>query len=370
MKNAREIKGKVLVYPRDSNPYQDLLYRAFPDTVTIQYLPHLTSIHLLNLLLLPLGLIIYRIKGFTIFHLHWVYTFRNKDWPKFSEGPIIRFLFTCYFILFITFVKLLRYKLVWTAHDLLPHGNYFVKTQKVMIFLSQMSDAIIIHSENVIKEMKSLDLVTNRVFVIPIGNYLGIYENTIKEEVARKKLHIPNNTVVFEMFGKIEEYKGVIELIQAFRTVAIPNSKLLLVGKCHDEGLLRRIKSISKNDKNIHLYLQFIPDEDVQLYVNACNIFVYPFKNITTSSSVILAMSFKRTVICPAIGDLKYFPKQIGYFYESSNDNTLVDNLRAAAENTADIKKRSIAAYEYIKNKTWDKSAKLTINVYKKLLRN
>ena len=67
---------RVLVLPRDPNPYQRLLYSEMQRLgVQVTYIGELTPSRTLNLLLLPLEVGARRIAGARLIHLHWVFAF-------------------------------------------------------------------------------------------------------------------------------------------------------------------------------------------------------------------------------------------------------------------------------------------------------
>jgi len=58
------------------------------------------------------------------------------------------------------------------------------------------------------------------------------------------------------------------------------------------------------NDKRIKVFLDFIPDNDIQIYMNAADIIVLPYLDILNSGVAILAMSFGKPVIAPRTGSI------------------------------------------------------------------
>ena len=72
----------MLVFPKDANPYRELLYRPmrekYPD-ISIDYLTGPSANYqTINVVLLPLVLLLKRLQGYRIFHLHWTYLFRIR----------------------------------------------------------------------------------------------------------------------------------------------------------------------------------------------------------------------------------------------------------------------------------------------------
>ena len=360
---------KILVYPKDSNPYQNLLYSKFPESDEILYLQHKMWTHLSSLLFLPFQIIFYRLNGFRLFHLHWLYTFRFKSNLRLFHSYPFKLSMTVYCMFILTLIKLFGYKLIWTAHDLIPHGDYFINNLFVTRFLSRFADVIIVHSKYSIVPMKKMGIDTKKVQIVRIGNYIGLYKNKISTDTARQKLELPKDDLIFGMFGKIEEYKGVLDLISSFIRLKLPHSTLLIAGICPDLDLKRQINDLSKDKKNIKLFLSFINDSDVQRYINSANILVYPFKNITTSSSVILAMSFGKPVICPQMGDLAELPNDTGIYYNESDKAGLQNSMRKAYSQRSNLKTLGENAYKYIKLLDWVTISQRTHNIYKSLIK-
>ena len=106
--------------------------------------------------------------------------------------------------------------------------------------------------------------------------------------------------------GLIRPYKGVEDLIEAFLKISNSNTRLLIAGRVFGiNNYESRLNELTKSNCRIKLFLDFIPDEDIQVFLNACDIFVLPYKDITTSGAAFLAMSFGRPIIAPNISSFK-----------------------------------------------------------------
>jgi glycosyltransferase involved in cell wall biosynthesis len=77
----------------------------------------------------------------------------------------------------------------------------------------------------------------------------------------------------------------------------------VIAGKVMDPDYFETIKK-SLNEQ-IVLFDRFIENGELQYFFNAADVVALPFKKIENSGSVILAMSFKKAVIAPAMGVLK-----------------------------------------------------------------
>lgn len=363
---------KILVYPKDKNPYQELLYSQLRSKIEIKYLERPMRSHTLGLFLFFPMIFYYRIKGFTIFHLHWVDPFISpfKNWL--FNNLLTKAFYTLYFIFFIFFIKILQYRLVWTVHNIIEHEKHFIDDIWISKFLAKMSDLDIVHSKTTIDEMEKMGFDVSKCKIIPIGNYMDIYPNSITKTEARNILNLSKEDFVFLSFGIIKEYKGIDDLLIEFsKLVNIYKEnkiKLIIAGECNNIRLRKLIEKyqISLKDSLI-CELEHIADKDVQIFFNACDIAVYPFKRITTSSTVILALSLIKPIICPRMGALKELPDDIGFFYDPEDKKGLSNYLEKAFTNKDNLEVMGKNVLRYVKNLSWDKIAEKTYNIYKNI---
>lgn len=356
---------KILVYPQDRNPYQELLYRQLTTNVAIKYLVPPTHCRSFGIALFPCQLIFNRLLGYNILHLHWTYQFQFR-----IHNVVSRPLGTLNFLLCLLLIKLLGYRLLWTVHNVLPHEQQFLNDLWARIVLAQLCDAKIVHSESTIGEMEKLGLDTRNSCVIPIGNYIGSYDNSANRSDARTYLGSTNDDFVFLFFGRINAYKGIEDLLEAFEQLAKDraNVKLVIAGKCDDNTLGRILGSYGNTSKdNIQIYSHYIEDREVQYYFNCADVVVYPFREITTSSSVLLGLSFSKPIICPRIGALNDLPNNVGYFYSKTDKEGLFECMLKAIENRQQLVSMGRNGLRYAQTLSWDRIAAQTYGVYKRL---
>jgi glycosyltransferase involved in cell wall biosynthesis len=172
----------------------------------------------------------------------------------------------------------------------------------------------------------------NGVIIIPHGNYIGYYPNQVSKSEARRHLDLPDDVFVYLFLGLLRPHKGLENLFEAFVQLKDPNTRLLVAGKVFgDISYMLKLRELIKNNSHIKLVPEFIPDEAIQLYMNACDVCVLPYKHITTSGAAALALSFGRPIIAPAITS---FPEVVtpetGILYDISQNGALVSALREA----------------------------------------
>lgn len=360
---------KVLVFPKDKNPYQQLLYQDMKN-VQISYLSQDIDSNLLSgLIKIPFELINKRVHGYKIFHLHWL----NKFYTHTFNSTYTRFFFFLYIIFFILEIKLLRYKLVWTVHNVLPHEKQTINDGIILRLLCKFADAKIIHSKYTISELRQLHANTENTTIIPIGNYIQCYENKISREEARKRLSIKQDMFVYSYFGLIRKYKGIEKLLNTFIKVKQQNINVVLIisGKCDEKSILKTINDIqNKYNECIHTFIKYIPDNEVQIYFNAADIMVFPFDKITTSSSVLLSASFGKALIYPQIGNLKELPNNIGFSYQINENNGLQKAMLLSIQQRHNLDLLNKNSFLYAKSLSWEAVADKTHNLYNLLIKS
>lgn len=360
---------KILVFPKDEgNPYQSLLYTSmFSKGVRVSYLKSITPSPAINVLLRIAQIIWYRITGYTVFHLHWTYAFALGI--KARQSSILNtYTYWGYFFTLAS-IKVLGYELIWTAHNALPHEPVFGVGQDLTArkWLVKLADLVIVHSESTIDELANLGLYPRKYVVIPHGSYVEVYPNSISKIEARKTLDLKENVFVYLFLGQIRDYKGLDRLLEAYSKVRTNDTVLVIAGACRDPELRKLLTNSPGNSVMWHDGL--IPDEELQNYFNAADVVVLPFKKITTSGSSLLALSFGKAVIVPAMGDLANLPPSVAYTYDSNQIDSLEQSMMAALSDKEETQKKGSAALEYAKPLAWPHIAAATLQSFEELLK-
>jgi len=195
--------------------------------------------------------------------------------------------------------------------------------------------------------------------VVPLGNYIGHYPNDISRSEARQQLDLPDDAFVYLFLGMIRPYKGVEELIHAFEKLDLPACRLLIVGRVSRAS--HKVLSLGQNNSAIKLVPEFVPDEALQLYMNACDVFVLPYKKVTTSSAAVLSWSFGRPIVAPAMTSFPEFTTPgAGVLYDPSRPTALLSALQQAREQS--WSESEIFAHAHLFD--WDKLAPQLANLY------
>lgn len=349
----------VLVTPRDGRHYQDLLYGDFAALgVRVAFDEGPTPSQTLNVALRPLLLVWYRLRGFTVLHIHWVFHF-SLPWAK--GRPWARRLMERWFGLYLRAAALLGYTVVWTAHDLLPHTPVFDDDQRARRRLLHAAGLVIALSEYTADELRRLG--ARAVRVIPIGPYADQYPVNFDRAQARASFGFDDNDVVVSLIGRIEHYKGA-DLLAIAATQLPPASRIrvLLAGICVDEDYAQTLRNIAADSAGrVVMDLRWIPDEDIARYFLASNAALFPFRAITNSASVILAQSFGTPVVIPDLPTLSDVPPSAAMRYDPATTPLTAVLSRLESSSVDERAVVSAAGVAWASRTTWRHIAEETV---------
>lgn len=233
-----------------------------------------------------------------IFHFHWI------DHPV-SQSPLKSMVWALVFLCTCRVSKIRGTRLFMSLHDLEWHEQknrglhrWFRRQVHNMLHgaFSLSQDAINLN----VQEYPELKRVP--ITIVPHPNYREDYPNTISREQARSKLGLPQNHTVFLFLGQIRPYKGVEDLLTTWSAANLPDATLLIAGK----PLAVDLPALEKlaDQPSVNANFSFVADDDLQVYFNACDLVVLPFKRILNSGSALLALSFDRPILVPSLGSL------------------------------------------------------------------
>ncbi|NLZ53195.1 MAG: glycosyltransferase family 4 protein [Thermoanaerobacteraceae bacterium] len=301
-----------------------------------------------------------------ILHLHWTHGFLIASSRVKTVIKSLRFLFE------LLVVKFLGIKIVWTVHNLLEHERHHPQLELFFNrILVRLYDHLIVHCsfarEAVIQTYRLPDRSKAKISIIPHGHYINSYENKLSQEEARARMKLAKEDRVFLYLGQIRPYKGVLQLIDTFRKLESPQAKLVIAGKPANEAIEAAVKKRCRLDNRILTFLQFVPDREIQLYMNAADVAVFPYQDILTSGAALLAMSFGKPIIIPNIGCVpEIVDCQGGFLYDPSKEEGLLEALKQAlGRDLATMGKHNI---DKARNFDWDVIAQKTVEVYQQYL--
>ena len=280
-------------------------------------------------------------------------------------------------VLFFYLLKLLKVKLVYTAHNVMPHENGRFDF-KIQSFVLKTATAIIAHTQFIKNKLiETFEIENEKIYVIAHGNYDSqLPEKQISKKQARKNLSIRQDENVILFFGAVKAYKGLDLLLDAFEIAASQNQNLRLViaGSPDTEELknkyANKINQLKSKNRIIHNFA-YVPTEKVADYFLAADIIALPYKNIYHSGIIHLTFSYGRPFVATDVGDFREMAEE-GKCGKISPENSATSFAETLLDCFADkellekmgkyCKKISDTKY------SWNDIAKKTRDLYENLL--
>ncbi|HJQ75403.1 MAG TPA: glycosyltransferase, partial [Gaiellaceae bacterium] len=207
--------------------------------------------------------------------LRWLLAHRRRvrvlhfHWPErhFRRGRLVAALG---FGLRLLAARLLGYRIVWTVHNLAPHEGVGLGDRLVRTLLARLG-TLIVHCE---AARGPLGRAGRRAHVIPHGSYVGRYPNSVSQPAARTRLGLDPAARVLLAFGQVRPYKGLDELVEAFRSLPAGAAELVVAGQPvgFDDGAAALA---ARAGDGVRLFLRHVPDAEVQVFLNAADLLVF-----------------------------------------------------------------------------------------------
>ena len=345
---------RVAVLPIYSeNPYQQLLRSAL-EQVDVE------SFAIRRTLFLPA---LWRLKP-DVIHFHWLDVFCNRGGSRLKS--LVAF---CLFWIQWPVLRLSGIRIVWTLHNLQSHERRLGGLERVLIRkVGTAANRVIVHcrfaAERLLAEHPQI--APEKIATIPHGNFIGVYPNDIDKVEARARLGLPTQARVLLFLGHVRRYKGVTELIEQFRCDSeLEPIQLVIAGQVAEAALAEELRRVGRDAGNISLHLAMVPAEDISLYMAAADAVATPFRDVLTSGSLILALSYAKPVIAPKAGCLTELTEDVaGYFYDPSDPQGLSDALRRFAVEESDLTQMGMQNRAFAESLSWDMVARLTRAAY------
>jgi beta-1,4-mannosyltransferase len=196
-------------------------------------------------------------------------------------------------------------RLLWTVHNILPHDTPYAEVDtELRQAVADAADRIHVMSPRT-RELAApwFELPEQKVFVVPHPSYQGVYPSWMSREQARLLLGIPPGTVVFLIIGAMKPYKGITELLDAFDELSRrqPGRFLLLVaGRPNSDAETDRFQARALTHAAVLAALERIPDDEMQVYLRAADIAVFPYRRSLNSGALALTLTFGLPAVLPA----------------------------------------------------------------------
>ncbi len=301
-----------------------------------------------------------------LFHILWLNKFTYFD----------RTLLNIYY-------KLLGKKLVFTAHNVnieeRDSSDSFLNRLSLK-FMYGLASHIFVHTEKMKLQLVDTYAVrADKISVIPFGINNIIPRSSLTSKEAKKRLKLKSGIKTILFFGNIAPYKGLDILIRALAHLKERDSapRLLIAGRIKNckpywDDILSIIDEHGLKgmvDSNI----QYIPDDEVELYYKSADLLILPYRFIFQSGVIFLSYSFGLPVIATDVGSLgeEVVEGETGFICRPEDPDDLASKIDLYFKSNMymDLEATREKIIRYANEKySWNNVGELTYEVYKRLL--
>jgi glycosyltransferase involved in cell wall biosynthesis len=285
--------------------------------------------------------------------------------------------------LLVIYYRLFGKRVVLTVHNVNVRkrdGNDGLLNRLTLRAQYGLAHHLFVHTEPMKRELQTdFGVRDAKISVIPFGINSTVPITPLTRAEARKRLGLDSSQPALLFFGNIAPYKGLEYLVDAVEEVAeaFPHARLIIAGRpkgaeAYWARIEQRISSSGLNSVVIQR-IQYVPDEDTEIYFKAADVLVLPYVHVFQSGVLFLGYNFGLPVIATDVGALReeIIEGQTGFVCETRDAGALAATIRRyfASEMYRTLESRrpaiqAFAAEQY----SWSKVASITLGVYRSLL--
>ncbi len=195
-------------------------------------------------------------------------------------------------------------KVLTIADNILPHEKRPGDKQFTHYFIPPV-DRFATMSDEVMGDLKKL---TDKPAIRLHHPLYDNYGAGIGREEALDKLKLPAEYKYLLFFGFIRKYKGLDLLLEAMADPRIrerQDIRLIVAGEYYgDKEFYEEIIRRHGLQDRVHLFTDFIPNEEVRTYFSASDLVVLPYRSATQSGITQVAYHFGKPMVATRIGGL------------------------------------------------------------------
>lgn len=246
--------------------------------------------------------------------------------------------------LFAIFLRITGCKLIFTAHNKLPHNPHRGDKTKYKFYYN-ITSAIIVHTQRTKKELsQDFGINEDKINVIPHGildNNLTNESVDVKCEELRKKLSIQSGDIVFSCLGYQYKYKGIGLVVDSWakseRLHNNPHCHLLVVGK--NRNVEKSVFDKARTFMNVFVLDEQLDDISFDAYLKLSSVILLPYISISQSGLMFSAMCSNIPILVSDIGGLTdplHYAK-VGWCLGEPTLDNLTEKMEWLADNPNEI---------------------------------
>lgn len=263
-------------------------------------------------------------------------------------------------------------KLIYTAHNLLPHDD--MNNRKGYYRFYHLADQVIVHTQDTKNELiRQFDVPSESINVIRHGIIKIEASSDLRkrtEKVLNKKYDLKNK-IVFSSLGYQSLYKGIDLICDIWANTQElrnnPKCCLLVVGKSRVD-----LSAISHID-NVIIIDKIVSDDEFLYYLSHTDVCLLPYRNISQSGLLLTAIAEHVPVLISNIGGLAEVLSiaPIGWTITNGDINELRETMLHLIHNPSEIEKVKNDGHSWSvinENYNWKNISTQTQQLYESLL--
>jgi len=272
---------------------------------------------------------------------------------------------------------------VVTIHDVIPlifpeafmpglRGKVKLEMQKLSL---KGVKGIITDSESSKKDIFNyLNFPKEKIYVVPLApgeEFKKINDKNLLDK-TKKKYNLPDDFVLY--VGDVNYNKNIPGLIKAFAEIKNQNLKLVLVGKAflnkeikETQEILELVKSLGLEKRVI--FLGWVSPEELVAIYNQATVYCQASFYEGFGLPVLEAMACGCPVVAADNSSLREVCGSVAIMVKADTIYSIAEGIKLLANNKAKREELSQKGLEWVKNFSWEKTAKKTYEVYKEMVK-
>jgi glycosyltransferase involved in cell wall biosynthesis len=242
-----------------------------------------------------------------------------------------------------------------------PAASYVYSAEQLAMSVYRKTPLVAI-SESTRKELLSHGCKEENIFLVPCA---------VNHAVYRQLAGITRIEPVIGHVGRLKKYKSVDHLLRAFAIVlkVLPEAKLIIIGEGDGKPAFERLSE----ELQIHhatTFTGFLPLEEKVRLLNRMQITVNTSAKEGWGLTVTEANACGAPAVASDVPGLRdaVIDNETGLLYEYGNIEQLSEKILLLLRDDHLRSRLAIGALEYAQSLTWDKSAKIMLDVIERIL--
>jgi glycosyltransferase involved in cell wall biosynthesis len=223
----------------------------------------------------------------------------HAQWWSFALAPI--------YLTLLSIARVRGKRVVLTVHNVEPHEGGILRrlTNRAVLPLAHK---ILVHTNQNAGQLTLSGVSPTRVAVVPMGIGASEVISADARVSARNALGLERDEPLALFLGNIRPYKGLNNLIDAFRLVlaAVPNARLAIVGQ--PWGPAQKVtQAVSRAGlgSSVISHLRYATADEMRDFYAAADVVVYPYTHFDAQSAAATdALRFGKAILVTRVGGL------------------------------------------------------------------